>query len=345
MTLGLRDSLLHNPELRRDPTERLSTAPAVLVLALLLGSCGYVGDPLPPALNIPERITDLRALQRGDQIMIDFTLPTLTTEGLAIKKPARIELRIGSVDPPFEIDRWAAASQAIGVEGTTGTVHVETAARTWYGREVVTGVRLVNDNGRASAWSNFISVPVVQPLPAPSDVRATAHPKGIAVTWKSQPRADVQFRILRRGEDEKQPAAVATVSGAEYIDAAVVIGKRYEYTVQAVLGNAESPASAIATIAATDVFPPAVPTGLTALASLNSIELGWERNGESDLSHYRIYRGEGDAQLMPIADRVESPAYSDKQISSGKVYRYAVAAVDTAGNEGAQTPPVQAVAP
>jgi fibronectin type 3 domain-containing protein len=287
----------------------------------------------------------LRALQRGDQIEIDFTLPTLTTEGLPIKKPARIELRIGSVEPPFEIDRWASTAQTIEVPATTGAVHAQAPARAWYGREVVTGVRLVNENGRASAWSNLISLPVVQALPTPSDVRATTHPKGISVTWKSPPRADVQFRILRRGEDEKQAATIATVSGAEYIDAAVALGKRYEYTVQSVLGTAESELSTAATVAAADAFPPAVPTGLTALASLNSIELGWERNGESDLSHYRVYRAEADGPLAPIADKVEAPAFSDKQVSSGKLYRYAVAAVDKAGNEGAQTPAVQAVSP
>ena len=33
--------------------------------AALLAGCGYIGDPLPPLLNIPARVTDLTAVQRG----------------------------------------------------------------------------------------------------------------------------------------------------------------------------------------------------------------------------------------------------------------------------------------
>ena len=52
-----------------------------LILALLVTGCGYVGDPLPPALNIPVPVADLNAVQRGDQIIIQFTVPQMTTEG------------------------------------------------------------------------------------------------------------------------------------------------------------------------------------------------------------------------------------------------------------------------
>jgi fibronectin type 3 domain-containing protein len=313
--------------------------------ALLLCACGYVGDPLPPALNIPERVTDLRAIQSGDRIVVDFTMPSLTTEGLPIRRPARVELKIGSVEPPFDSDRWAAVSQTVEVEDTAGAVHAETPAREWYGREVVIGVRLVNHNGRASEWSDFVTIPVVQTLATPADVRAAPHAKGVQLKWSAPSRPDVRYRILRRAEDEKERVAIATVSGMEYVDTTATTGKRYEYAVQSVLGSAQSEVSAPATVAAADVFPPAAPAGLTAVASLSSIELGWERNADSDLSHYRVYRGEGEGPLASIADRVEGPAYSDKQISSGMTYRYAVAAVDTAGNEGPQSPPVSAVAP
>jgi hypothetical protein len=300
---------------------------------------------MPPALNIPEPIADLRAVQRGDQLDISFTVPALTTEGLAVKDLKSIDLRIGAAPPPFDLDRWMAASQPVAAEGIAGPIRTQAPARDWYGREVVVGVRLENARGRFSDWSNLAVLSVIQPLPAPSEVRATPNAKGIAVSWKSPPREKMSFRILRRPEDEKQSTIVATVNGTEYIDSAITQGKRYEYSVQSVLGTSESELAPPVSAVATDVFAPAAPAGLTAVASLNSIELGWERSAEPDLAHYRVYRAEGEAALMMLADKVENPAYSDRQVTAGKTYRYTVSAVDAAGNEGEKSAPVQTVAP
>lgn len=298
--------------------------------ALLLCGCAYVGDPLPPALNIPEKITDLRAVQRGDRILIDFTIPQLTTEGLPVRKLGGVDLRIGST--------------AVPVQGVSASVQIP-SARDWYDQEVIVRVRLLNSNGRPSDWSNLVTLAVTQPLATPADLSVSSHAKGVAVTWKAPPRDKLQFRVFRRAGDEKESTVVATVDRPEYIDAAVALGKQYEYTVQAVLGSAESePAAPIAAVAR-DVSAPDAPAGLNAVGSLNSIELGWERNAESDLAHYRVYRADAEGAFTVIADMVENPAFSDRQVTSGKTYRYAVSAVDRAANEGEKTPPVQAVAP
>ena len=63
-------------------------APSVILCAVvcaLLYGCGSIGEPLYPALKIPTRVTDLGAVERGNQIDVTFTTPPLTTEGLAIK--------------------------------------------------------------------------------------------------------------------------------------------------------------------------------------------------------------------------------------------------------------------
>ena len=126
----------------------------LLAAALSLCGCGYVGDPLPPALNIPEKVTDLRAVQRGDRILIDFTIPQLTTEGLPIRKLGGVELQIGS--------------ESVPVQSTSGTVHEVVPAGKWYGSEVVVAVRLLNSGGRPSEWSNRVTITVTQPLAAPA---------------------------------------------------------------------------------------------------------------------------------------------------------------------------------
>jgi fibronectin type 3 domain-containing protein len=179
----------------------------------------------------------------------------------------------------------------------------------------------------------------------PADLRASPHPKGIAVLWKAAGTENLQYRVFRRAAEEKEPLIVATVDRPEYIDPAVTADKRYEYTVQAFLANAESEVTPPVSVVSKDVFAPAAPSGLIAVASLNTIELGWERNSEADFAHYRVYRAEGEGSFIVVGEKVEEPAFSDKQITSGKVYRYAVSAVDQAANEGERTAPVQAQAP
>jgi hypothetical protein len=312
---------------------------------MLLCGCGYVGDPMPPALNVPERIADLRAVQRGDRILIEFTIPQFTTDGLPIRKLGGVDLRIGAAAEPFSFERWMTGSDTVPVQETTGSVEAIAPASDWYGRLVTVGVRLMNSNRRPSEWSNLVVLAVTQPLAAPTEVRASPHAKGIAITWKAPPRDQLQFRIFRRVGDEKESAVIGTTDTLEYIDSAVGSGKRYEYSVQAVSGSSESEATPPVAIVARDVTGPSAPNGLTAVASLNSIELGWERSGAVDLSHYRVYRAEADGSFVLLADNVPNPAFSDRQVTSGKTYRYLVTGVDQSGNEGERTPPVQVVAP
>jgi hypothetical protein len=322
----------------------LSGGLALLAFVLFCSACGYVGDPLPPALNIAETITDLRAIQRGDRILIDFTVPELTTEGLPVRKPVRIDLRAGPSSTPFSVETWLPDSVAVPANGDTGPVHVTAPASNWYGRDLVIGVRLLNNKGRLSDWSNLVTIAVTPPLAVPSNFIGVADPKGISLTWNAAPREKVQFRIFRRAEDEKQAALLATVDTPSYVDTATTLGKRYEYSVQSVLGAAESEPSPLVTVLSVDVFRPEKPAGLTAVGSLNSIELGWERNAEPDLAHYRIYRAENGGQFTRLAD-VEQPAFSDKQLTAGTTYRYALTAIDQAGNESDRSDSIEAVAP
>jgi len=93
--------------------------PLAIACAALAG-CGYVGEPRPPSLHIPSRIEDLRAFQREDKLIVDFSLPALTTDGEGIKRLGDAELRIGP-----EGGDWAAGARRIEA-GTLvpGPVHL-----------------------------------------------------------------------------------------------------------------------------------------------------------------------------------------------------------------------------
>lgn len=72
----------------------------LLSAALVSSGCGYIGEPLPPALHIPQPVVDLSAIERGSKIFVQFTLPSHTTENLEIRKPVTAQLGIRSYSVP-----------------------------------------------------------------------------------------------------------------------------------------------------------------------------------------------------------------------------------------------------
>jgi predicted phage tail protein len=319
-----------------------------------LSGCGTVGEPLYPALNISSRVTDLTAVERGDRIDIDFSIPPLTTEGLAVKQIGGVELRVGPVpDTPFNVDNWANAATRVAVQAPAklGPVHVQSPARAFLGKDVVIGVRVANAKGRNSDWSNLVTVSVEQPLANPEELKATAVPQGVSISWNATQPQKAQFRIYRKAEQEEKSVLLGTAAGPPYLDAGTEYGKTYQYYVQSIHDKTESDVTGPVAVTPKDIFPPRVPTGLTASAGLASVELAWERNTESDFKEYRVYRsaadgrGEGPGSFVQIAQGLEAPSYSDHNIESGKHYRYRVAAVDQAGNASEPCDPVEAIAP
>ncbi len=319
-------------------------AAGILFSACLLASCGYVGEPLPPALNIASPVSDLRAIEIGDHFKIDFTIPPLTTEGLVINRLGTVDLRIGAGTAPFNADRWSETATQVPVNADrTGPVHVDVPVAAWVGQEVVIGVRVINPKGRASGWSNLLSTRVASPVPTPANVVAKSDPQGVRLEWTSGERS---FRILRKGPEDKQAAQIGVSEKPEYVDATAHFGTAYQYEVQALHDGAESEVAAPVSLTPRDVFPPAVPGGLNAIAGIGAIELTWDRNTESDLKGYKIYRAlSGTAALELLSDVLDTPAYTDRQIEAGKRYRYAVTAIDQNGNESKQCAAVEVTAP
>ena len=310
-------------------------------LALVLAGCGYVGDPLPPLANIPGRVTDLAAVQRASRIVVSFTLPVETTEGVAIRSPLRLDLRVGTAgNGVFNAEEWAAGAKPVsGGSVGKGVAHYELNSADWTGRQVTIGVRAIGANGKQSAWSNWVNLAVAAPLEKPAPVKALATAGGVRLSWAGPSGT---FRILRRAGDEKDFTPVAEIQQLDWTDPDSEFGRHYSYKVQRIAKGgerteAESDPSEEVEITPKDEFPPAAPAGLRASAAPASIELSWEPNAEPDLAGYRVYRSVGGGEFEKIADVSQVPAYSDQKVESGKTYRYAVAAVDRAGNEGARS--------
>jgi hypothetical protein len=333
------------------------TLPALIAAALLSTGCGYVGEPLPPLANVPARVKDLAAVQRGSRILVQFTIPLQTTEGTKIKKPVKLDLRIGTAGAPFHSDDWAAHARQVEPLPATAPgaalAHYAIPAAEWTGKETILAVRVIGANGKEAGWSSFVVVPVVPPPDQPADVTATATADGVRLTWNARGE---NFQIFRKAPGEDL-TPVATVQQPQWTDANAEFGKPYTYQVQTIvkLGDnkqAESDLSTEVSKTPVDTFPPAAPSGLRPSAAVNSVEIAWDRNNESDLAGYRIYRAvltpgavTAAAPLEKLADVGQIPSYSDRNVEHGKTYRYALSAIDRAGNESPRTPPVDVVLP
>jgi hypothetical protein len=313
-----------------------------VLAAIFAAACGYVGEPLSPLANVPAGVVDLSAIQRGNRIVVRFTVPKLTGEGMPIKGILKLDLRVGPPTEPLQDDVWAASAPPVepaSIENGTATYEIPSAP--WTGKDAVLGVRVTAENGKSSRWSNLLTVPVVAPPETPADVAAMNTAQGVSLSWRA---TGTDFRIFRRLGNEPF-ARIADTPQSPWTDTSTEFGNTYVYQVQTIdklAGDheAESDLSQTASITPIDKFPPAVPAGARATATSNSVELSWDADTDPDLAGYRVYRAAPGAPFQKIADTSTVPAYSDHAVEPGKAYRYSVSAVDQSGNESTRSPEV-----
>jgi hypothetical protein len=142
------------------------------------------------------------------------------------------------------------------------------------------------------------------------------------------------------------------------IDKTVRFGEAYEYRAQHVARvtvdnqtlELDGELSAAVRADVLDVFPPAVPTGLAAVATVPepgaeaanakpSIDLSWQPVTDPDVAGYIVYRreGNGDWQRISPAQPVVAPGFHDANVAPGHTYSYAVSAIDQKGHESSRS--------
>ncbi|HSY90991.1 MAG TPA: hypothetical protein VK812_06430, partial [Candidatus Binatus sp.] len=224
-------------------------------------------------------------------------------------------------------------------------------------------IEVLNSEGRAAGFSNQVRVSLVRTLPPPQDFAARVTSQGVVLNWTSEvPPADSTktlhyvYRVYRRAEGSKEQILAGEIpAGSErhltFTDSGIEWEKTYEYhadtvTVMAQENKAEVQVEGDDTpeirVFADDVFPPAVPSGLQAVASGPGqkafIDLVWAPVTDVDLDGYNVYRREsGTAAVKVNAELLKTPAYRDDSVASGKSYTYSVTAVDVRGNESVRS--------
>ena len=364
---------------------RRSAESVALAAVLVLAGCGMPGAPLPPSLNLPNPVTDLVATRTGGQLRLSWTMPRKNTDKLLLK--GNVEVRVCRKDVPA--GHCAPAGTLQLAPGAVAVFEETLAPGLAEGlpRALSYFVELTNRSGRSAGLSNE-AVVVAGAAPAPvAGLHADVRKEGVVLRWS--PAADEPattvirlHRTLLTPPAERKIAAktgplapppepvqqnlIVDAGGHasnRALDKDIRFGEAYEYRAQRIARfnidgrtlELDGPLSAPVRVEAMDVFPPAVPRGLAAVAIAGdgvepAIDLNWQPNTEPDLAGYAVYRREpGDSsrdwtRISP-AQPVVGPAFRDDHVQPGHRYSYAVIAIDQGGHQSGKSAPAEETVP
>jgi len=362
---------------------------AVGMLGVATG-CGTPGAPQPPSLNLPERVTDLAALRTGNQVSLTWTMPLRNTDKLLLK-----DVVSGSVCRREGDGPCLAAGELTLSAGAKGgfTETLPTGLASGPARVLSYSVELKNRRGRSAGLSNAASI-LAGTAPDPIlGLAAEAHKEGIVLRWESAHAAEAQngsegpaVRLHRKlinpvSEAKSKPQLDLLAAPLEPVERNLLVetgtreeagraldknihfGQTYEYSAQRVtrvrvggqtLELAGVPSAPIR-VEARDVFAPAVPVGLAAIATVPeggsnpnagesagagpSIDLSWQPDRDANLAGYVVYRREGEEAWKRISppQPLVVPSFHDAHVLPGHEYRYAVTAVSEGNYESARS--------
>lgn len=312
---------------------------AVMATAFLAG-CASSAPPLPPSLELPIPVNDLRAVRKGDKVYLSWTVPTQTSDHQSIRRPgstlicrgaepglSQCGTPVGVVPAPAATEKASSKKNATPPKKTT-TVYTDTLPALPGVRptdKITYAVDVLNQNKRSAGLSNQVRVPLLPAVPRPSDFRAEVTANGVRMNWTCPPAlpqqsGDTQYRlrIYRRLEGSQTDIEAAEpnlmdCSGPPVLDPTFEWEKTYEYraAVVTIVSEGGKPAIEIegedtpsVKVFAHDVFPPAVPSGLQAVFSGAGqppfIDLVWSPDTDADLAGYNVYRHEPGGQAVKL---------------------------------------------
>lgn len=352
----------------------LKLAPAGALLLSLTG-CGVPSIPRPPSLNLPQPVSDLRSVRKGDKVYLAWTVPTETTDGLRVRQPGVTHIcrntepsasdcstPVANVPPPTQGSQKNAAPQNLNRQATYTDQLPPAILSDHPAAELFYAVSVLNQRGRSAGLSNKVAIPAVAALPPPSDFRVQVTADGVLSSWTGNsqsaetPGLHHFYRVYRREVGMTTDTIAgempfATLRTYLMLDHDFEWEKTYEYRVTVVdvmdiPGRTETQFegddTAPVRVFAHDIFPPAVPSGLQAVFSgvgqQPFIDLIWAPDTDPDLAGYNVYRREsGEPEQKINSEIVKTPAYRDTNVHEGHTYFYSISAVDVRGNESAHT--------
>jgi hypothetical protein len=357
------------------------SVPLLVTVVALSVACGHRGNPLPPLRRTPPAPQDFRLAQRGDTLEVRATAPTASVQGVAYEA---VTVEFLYVEGQRDIEkagqrhsvratpgRRVVERLPLPAPGTTIRAAARSVARREKGQRTLTQAlvaqapleaphdlaAVLTADGVALSWRGvrpketsppaLLPTPPAAPAPAPkAEGERTA---GTEAAGEGPPRRG--FFVYRRlgGAAYDAPLVEEPLERRSLDDTVVPQGETACYVVRAVASVeplVESGPSNEACVEVRDVAAPATPAGLAVLPQEGGIELLWSPSAEPDLAGYRVYRTAPGGPPEKVAEVGSTRAsWLDETARRGVVYRYAVTAVDQAGNESEPAEAVEASLP
>jgi hypothetical protein len=321
----------------------------IFAFCILLASCGRKAPPVPPGTLRPKVIKDLSYKIIPYGIELKWSVPVRNRDGSPLvrikgfrllKAEIPLEEYCEGCPPPFgqpiEIPFEAKPEKARKMVYEDRTVR----SRMQYIYKVCTVKGWLN----VSDPSNQVSMAWHIPPSAPSGFMVQLNKDGVYLSWQAPSKwidgrpvdKGLLYRIYRarKGTDKWKPLP-NLVDSTGYFDLSTKKKARYRYRVAAVLPYHGTEIEGLRTsetmVEPRDITPPPAPAGLVAIRSADGVELFWQKETESDISGYIVYR-KGPDELIDRLNSKPLPVsrFLDRTFLPSGLYLYWVTAVDKA---------------
>jgi hypothetical protein len=262
-----------------------------------------------------------------------------------------IELRWAFEDDPRVVAIGVLRAEALDGEPELASPLLPPDARSWTdaglrgGTDYHYAVAAFDADGTASVgpvWTQRAVNP--NPPAAPTDLRLEAAEAALHLTWVAPADPEVAryqvyagrpgtaFDAMTLVGETADPRFAAPVPANTLFDVA--------YRVRAVnTSDVAGPPSDEVAGRPVDATAPSAPLWVDVVGEERSVALAWIRDLDPDVAFLRLWRAEGDGALELLEARLapERTTYVDAGAVAGVAYRYALEAVDAAGNASARS--------
>ncbi len=349
----------------------MKSGAGIVVSALAVAAaagCGHRGPIAPPLPRWPNPPQEVGWRQRGERLEVNAKYQLLGLEGRRLRPPVRADvLRVtpknagdmAGWDTPAREHEFARTATPVALAGFAAADLGQTVVKTDDLALAQLGppgpavlALVVQDKSARSTLSPRVTlIPAVPPLAPLAVFEAAPEEKGVRLRWRAADDARVHVvRIYRWKEGAAAPWTpwrVAPAADGQTFDDAAQYGDDLNYEATAARDEKDVPVESspvrVPLVAYRDVFPPAPPRDLDAVAETGRIRVLWRPGGSPDEAATIVERQEEGEEAFRRVATVETPDsfFTDADVKPERRYRYRLIAVDKLGNQTAPVGPTE----